>query len=310
MNIDLRKLRHLVALARNRSFSRAANELHLTQPALSRSIADLERELGERLFDRIPEGVVPTTFGLPVIEQAREVLAEADRFVRSVLDRTSGDAGILTFGAGPLVAEMTYSTILTQMARTHPKLLVKAAIAPGKALAEAVRSGRVEFAVFAEPLLTDRRGLDVDMIGTVEIGYLVRRDHPLAQGKPMAFAELAGFPIASGAEQGVDGEVAAIGASDFPPTLQCDDFSILAQVTTNSDAVWMTAPALVQRHPELVPLDVYGGPVRHLTLVMVSEAGRTPSPPAREAQQLMRAALASDREGNGTVASETDQLPR
>lgn len=297
VNIDLRKLRHLIALARNRSFSRAAAELHLTQPALSRSIADLERELGERLFDRTPEGVIPTAFGLPIIDQACDVLAEADRFSRSVLARTSGDIGVLNFGAGPLVAALAFAEVLAQMAHTHPQLLVKAAIAPGKALAEAVRAGRIEFAVFAEPLLTDRRGLDVEPIETVEIGYLVRCDHPLAHGEPVAFTDLAPFPIASGTEQGVNGAVAAIGASDFPPTLQCDDFSILAQVTCNSDAVWLTAAPLAQQHRQLVLLDVNDGPVRHLRLVMVSEAGRTPSPAAREARQLIRSSIALGQRG-------------
>ena len=291
MNIELRKLRYLATLARHRSFSRAAIELGLTQPALSRSIADLEAEFGERLFDRTREGVVPTVFGIPVIDQAEQLLAEADRFVSSLQARTSADFGVLAFGAGPLIAALYYPDLLSAMARNHPGLVVKAGIAPGKTLAEALRAQKIEFAVFAEPLLVDRGALSAEVIGSVEIGYLVRRGHPLAAGRPVSFAQIKAFPIASGGERGLDGQSHVLHETDFPPTIQCDDFTILQHVTRSSDAIWMTAISFARSQTELDLLDVPDGPMRHIPLVLVTAAGRSLSPAAREAVQLLRAAI-------------------
>ena len=70
---DLRRLRHALALAEHRNFARAAAALHITQPALSRSIQALEDGLGVRLFDRSPRDVDPTAFGELVLRHARSL---------------------------------------------------------------------------------------------------------------------------------------------------------------------------------------------------------------------------------------------
>ncbi len=69
MDIDIRLIRHVLMLARHRNFARAAEQLHLSQPALSRSIARLEETLGVALFDRTRDGVIPTDYGRIVIER-------------------------------------------------------------------------------------------------------------------------------------------------------------------------------------------------------------------------------------------------
>ncbi|MEI8352823.1 MAG: LysR family transcriptional regulator [bacterium] len=67
---DMRRLRHALALAEHRNFARAATALHITQPALSRSIQSLEDALGVHLFDRNPRDVEPTAFGELVLRHA------------------------------------------------------------------------------------------------------------------------------------------------------------------------------------------------------------------------------------------------
>ena len=69
MTIDIRLLRQVLALSKHRNFARAAESLHISQPALSRSIAGLEQSLGVQLFERTPGGVEPTICGQAVIER-------------------------------------------------------------------------------------------------------------------------------------------------------------------------------------------------------------------------------------------------
>src|SRR5213593_1327258 len=100
--MDLTRLRHIVAVADTGSFSRAAEDVRITQPALSRSIATFEQQYGVRLFDRGRGGVSSTPAGSLVIEQARSMLSAATDLERSMRLFGKGEAGRVAFGLGPL----------------------------------------------------------------------------------------------------------------------------------------------------------------------------------------------------------------
>src|SRR5881397_3804305 len=105
-SMDLVKLRHIVAISDTGSFSRAAEDQHITQPALSRSIASFEARYGVRLFDRGRGGVLPTPAGTFVIEQARGLLRGAGELERNLLLYERGAAGSVSFGLGQLMASL------------------------------------------------------------------------------------------------------------------------------------------------------------------------------------------------------------
>ncbi|NBH04488.1 LysR family transcriptional regulator, partial [Amycolatopsis sp. SID8362] len=94
--MELRALRYFVTVADELHFGRAADRLHIAQPAVSRQIARLERELGVRLFDRSPRRVRLTVEGLRVLDAAREALAAADRVRVAATPR----AGVMRIGTG------------------------------------------------------------------------------------------------------------------------------------------------------------------------------------------------------------------
>src|SRR3982751_2666566 len=99
LSMDLKRLGHLVALADDGNFSRAAERVHLSQPAFSRSIQAAEAELGVKLFDRGTTDVATTHAGKFVVERARRVLKESRRFERDVLLYRKGMIGRLCIGA-------------------------------------------------------------------------------------------------------------------------------------------------------------------------------------------------------------------
>jgi DNA-binding transcriptional LysR family regulator len=291
--IDLRKLRHLVAVARAQNFTRAAHSIGISQPALSRSIADLEEALGEPIFDRTGEGVIVTAFGRPILARAERLLADAEEFNRELLAGAQGQSGRLAFGAGPLVAALAFPALLTQLALDRPGLDVEARIGPGRELVEAVRRGRLEFAVFAEPVLASRLDLEVERIARLVLDHAVRQGHPLADADQVDAAGISAFPIASGSEAGLFDEWPVETDGWYQPSIRCEDFSILAETVRGSDAIWVTCARLA-RQSDLVVLKVDNAARREVPIVAVTARGRNLSPSARIAMAGIRSTLARE----------------
>jgi DNA-binding transcriptional LysR family regulator len=125
MVIELRLIRHALALGQHRNFARAAEALNLSQPSLSRSIAALEQAFGVPLFDRSHKGVVPTAFGRVLLERGEAVLkGEAD--LRREIRLLAGiEEGVLAVGAGPYASEISVAVAVARVANAHPRLKIQ-----------------------------------------------------------------------------------------------------------------------------------------------------------------------------------------
>jgi molybdenum-dependent DNA-binding transcriptional regulator ModE len=122
--INSRRLTHLIALAEEGSFARAAERVHLSQPALSRSIQALEDELGMKLFDRAARGVAMTAAGRLLVERARRVLFETRCLFRDVELLKAHELGEVHIGLGPYAAVVLLPDLLVEFSRRFPKIKV------------------------------------------------------------------------------------------------------------------------------------------------------------------------------------------
>src|SRR5271170_2450055 len=102
--MEMHQLRYVVAVARARNFSRAAEQCHVSQPSLSQQIQKLEEELGERLFDRLKRHSKLTPHGEAFLPRAVRILEEAEMAVREASDARSLLSGTLTIGVLPTIA--------------------------------------------------------------------------------------------------------------------------------------------------------------------------------------------------------------
>lgn len=275
--MELRKLRHVVTLAHERHFGRAADRLGLTQPALTRSIQSIEAELGLRLFDRGRDGVHPTRAGEALLADAVPLLRQMDVLERNMALLSDRAIGEVRCGFGPMAAALVLADMLSHVARDHAALRVRTWLGEVGELQDLLREGELDFAVLAHVLVEDRPDLSFRRIGQIRLGALVRRGHPLA-GRTVREEDAAGFPIIGGTGDG----------PTYTPTIACDNFEIAGRVALESDAIWVAAEALADDRFALV----HGlGFARPLEMVVASLARRTLSPPALLLIDLIGAAL-------------------
>lgn len=122
--MEIRHLRHFEAVFRLGSFVRAAEDMGLTQSALSRSVKTLEDELGERLFDRTTHEVSPTPVAEKLIRHAMDVLGAVSAFREEALAGGEGSEGLVRVGAGPYPAQPLLTSAITQFALEAPRARV------------------------------------------------------------------------------------------------------------------------------------------------------------------------------------------
>jgi DNA-binding transcriptional LysR family regulator len=193
MDIELRHLRSFVAVAEELNFTRAAERLHLAQPALSTQIRQLEVRVGARLFDRTTRRVELTPAGRALLDAAPALLAGVDDAIAATRRAAEGHTGALTIGlpgTGPL--DVT-PRILRAFARERPQVKVSIRNVDFADPSGGVRSGDADLAITWLPF--DDAGLACDPLFDDERMAIVAADHPLAAREVLELADVIDEPM-------------------------------------------------------------------------------------------------------------------
>ncbi len=244
MNLDLRRLGHVLSVARTRSFSRAAKQLSITQPALSRSIASLEADLEVRLFDRGRGGVVVTPAGKALIKEAEQLVSRARTLEQNAALWRNGQTESVSFGIGPLPASIFLPRLLGQITRTHARLVANVSVCGVDDLIAGLESDKIEFGICAETAVPALKRLSIEVIGEIPLGLFVRAGHPLLGAKQINRSDLERFSIASGSLpswQSLDDWM----SKSCTPSIFCDNYHILKDVMLSSDAILLASSTLL-----------------------------------------------------------------
>src|SRR3989442_24098 len=140
MSVSLGRLQQLITVARCGSFSRAAEELNISQPALSRSIAALESRYGFPIFNRIGHGVLPTAAGAQVIAQAEPLLQSMRVFESNLGLLATGAAGTLKLGLPPLLASQLLARLASEFFSPQTQVEIRVSIRSGPVLLEEMKN--------------------------------------------------------------------------------------------------------------------------------------------------------------------------
>lgn len=292
--MTLVQLRHLIALAQGGSFSKAAQALFLTQPALSRSVRALEDELGAPLFDRVGRRIELTPFGRDTLERARHLVSDADDLQSSGRRASDGNAGVLRIGLGSGPGAMLMTPLLMQTAQHRPGLRMEISRAGTELLVQALRARALDALVVDARSLRPAADLRAEFLSEMRGAFMVRRGHPLARRRVApVFDDLLRYPMAS---TPLSDEVARVLVERYGPhahpdecvTLRCEEIPSLVEVAKRSDAVLLAIRAAA---PELIELALRPELDATARFGLVTLARRTEPPALAAVRTLMRRLL-------------------
>ncbi|MGY6270364.1 LysR family transcriptional regulator [Achromobacter denitrificans] len=300
MSLSLRSLQHFAVLADEKHFSRAAQRLHLTQSALTRSIQALEDSLGLVLVDRASTGVVPTQAGRTVLERARRILGETRDLRREAELIRGHDTGRVNLGVGVFPAAGFLSPLLVRIAREHPGLSVHVEVESWQRLLDKLLHDKLDFAVAVTHSLPPPDDFALRPLPPHHGGLFTRAGHPL-QGvaRPRLRAALGQYRLAATDLPPKAREYLArlyrVTRDELPIAFECDSVAALRDVALGSDVVLFCtreaiASELEQR--QLVALPLAYPATGQLTHSVIHRARRTLSPTAERVIELVQELLA------------------
>lgn len=186
---DLRRLQYFLAVAQERNFTRAADRLHVAQPALSRQVRLLEQELGVELLHRTTHQFELTEAGEFLLEQGPALLSAAEELWRSVRRYGTGERGGVMIAYGASASYETAPRLLRALAERHPGIAMAAAVKSVDEIVAGLSDGSIDLGLVRCP--PQAAALDTRTVRLERQGVLVRRDHRLASRSAVAVADLA-----------------------------------------------------------------------------------------------------------------------
>jgi DNA-binding transcriptional LysR family regulator len=191
MRLDLTTLKLFLAVVEERGIARAAKREHITGPAISKRIAELEQALGVRLLERRSSGISPTVAGTALAAEARGVLGTLERLQATLSDYAGGSRGEVRLysGASGLVGRLPED--LKRFARRYPLVRLRIKELHSQEVVRAVTEGEADIGIYAPHIAA--AGLDVHPYHPVRLVLLAPRDHPLARRRRVWLAQAAGY---------------------------------------------------------------------------------------------------------------------
>jgi len=283
-HVDLRQLETFVAVAEERSFSRAADRLHVVQSAVSATIRRLESEWQAQLFDRSTHRVELTDLGRVMLPEARTVLVAAEAVRHAVEDARGGLRGTVRVGIMQSVRRpggVNVAASISAFRARYPNVAVEVRQGGSATQADAVRNGELDLAFIGLP---DRRlpGLHVTKLADVQMMLACHAAHPLASRASVDLESLADEPFADlpqewGVRVAADRSFAAAGVQRTI-AYEINDLSTLVDFVSHGLAVALLPSFMAGPEVAFVPLRRH---VPRFVMSIITPTDRWTSPAAR-----------------------------
>jgi len=288
--MNLQQLDHFLAVVETQSFSRAADKLHLTQPALSRSIQALEEELGGPLLERGKNKTL-TSLGELALARARRVRVELAELRRSARILADVEGGTLRLGLGPAPTAMLSVHLLQHMMLRYPAIKVQLSGGTADMQLQELRDGDVDALILHRTQVPPDDDLTLDLFPPTPLGFVCRAGHPLQHVHELSFTELRKYPLAASGRAMSHDVLHRLNEyfgnrTHFHDAIQyqSNDVNALVEVVRRSDAVFFGVLQVARvwlERGELVPLHLSPPLALSSQFMFVTLDGKTP-PPALE----------------------------
>jgi DNA-binding transcriptional LysR family regulator len=187
--VELRHVRYFIAVAECLNFRRAAEQLHIAQPPLSRQIRHLEEDLGVALFVRNKRRVELTRAGLVFLEQARKLIVQAGHATESARHAQKGESGLVRIGIASGLGG-TVAKVVFEHRKHFPATEIECRDIFSTQQNEALQKGVIDVGFFRPPV--DRANLDCELLFEEEFVVVLPRKHPLAKRRSLRLKDVAG----------------------------------------------------------------------------------------------------------------------
>jgi len=191
------RLNHLVAVARSGSFTAAARAIGVTQSAVTKGVADLERQLGYAVFHRTARGALLTEKGSDFVERAARLLDDARELLDGASSSSDPFAGTLRIGVCPASLEWRLISPLANLLSRHPNIRFEVTGSSFERMVQLLRNGAVDVAIGLDDAFSDWPDLRREPAPKFETTLFVRRGHPALGSAPTTPAELAQYDFVS-----------------------------------------------------------------------------------------------------------------
>ncbi|GAB4354587.1 MAG: LysR substrate-binding domain-containing protein [Candidatus Abyssubacteria bacterium] len=300
---SIEQLQYLISLADHRSFRRAAEAAFITQPALTKSIQQLEAWYGVPLFDRRKDGVVPTPYGEVVIKRVRALLGAFEASKRDIQLLAGLEAGELRIGVAPYSASYALPAALSKLIGKSPGVRFRVEVKDPNTLIDMILRSEIDL------YLGSIHGVDIPAHATVvrlpseDIVACCRKKHPALRKKELKLADIIQYPIIGPSfhirfDKFLRNAFATHESSTRKSsllTLECDDTAVVLSVLEQSDCVGALPRSVLRRCIErgmLAELPIKTGIRTQIGVVHLRE--RTLPPAAHNLIDELRNVLASD----------------
>jgi len=252
-HLKVRHLRIVATLGDTHSIGRTAQQLHSTQPAISKAVAELERAAGTQLFERRARGTWPTAAGAVLVRHAREIFGSLARAGEELSVLTAGLSGLLAVGCNFSSAAWLVPRALLELRQVAPQLAVSVREGLLEGLLSELRASRVDVVVARRPALLDPKLFVSHELFEEPMSIVCSPAHPLARRRRLAWADLARWPwvmpatdATSPVRAGLNQVLHAQGVQPLDTGIECS--SILANHLLLRELEALTlAPSLVAR---------------------------------------------------------------
>lgn len=280
--MELQQLRYVIAIAEERSFTRAAARCHVVQSALSHQVKALENELGVMLFARTNRRVEPTTAGLAFLAAARTSVDASERAAADAAASAGLVRGSLTIGVIPTATAIDIPTALKEFRRRHPAVAIRLRGGGSDQFIAAIAEGSMDLAVLGLADAEAPRQVATRVVATERLVAVVPAAHALARRRRLRLRDLAGetfvdFPAGTPGRAQSD---LAFHRAGVPRDVAFEAVSVelILDLVGHELAVTLLSPGIVPVRDDLRAIPVADGPVR---VEYLAWSDLNPSPAAR-----------------------------
>lgn len=250
MALDIKQVKHFIKLAEIGNYAKAADAVHLSQSALSRSIQQLEEHIGQRLFERGRFGAILTPYGRVALEHAKSIHYASDAMLQAVKSLDDLHSGELIFGVGPYPAMHLMDIVTGSFADQFPAVAIKIVTDNWQVLHTALLGNELEF------YIADVREGQVDPAVDIvalpkERGYLLARaEHPLTNHIDLDWSAVLSYPLALPRLNKTVEKFLALQTLPYgglTKRLECDNITLILDIVANSNVLALVPEAIVKK---------------------------------------------------------------